>query len=504
MSRHIEYVPPFSTASGSPELLLSVLSILTAWEGAVLDERIVLRIAAAIVGSGQYRTPGMPDGVKEKINNGDYLTDSEVQQCLTAGSMQCESAGLCRDWRANVYAWFRSLRDLGLVYCRPGEKIMVSTAGRKAKHDDAVSIGRQVFLNALVKHQSGSPFCKAQNGNVPFVLLLRSIALLNDGCTHSGNGILRSDIPVLLQWGDNDTAALCQYIRQTRGISQDHQNLGAVGEFGQDAPMYPDHGNGHAMITKSDEFVRNARLTGLISVREGGLSIDINCKERATVDYILGHYPKYQDFRSEKDYFQHMETVDEELMEISGKSSAAAPKGQVSDKWLEVYPWQKIKREMYILSEGRISGDRYTRHLLETERQEFLTLLAIKSQFPSARVTPNFIMDDEGLPVRDDGMERNHGDIGCLEDGKGILIETAMTTGIAQTGGEIWPTVRHLERFCQSTPKAMCHLVVPEVAKDTVRIISYLSDKGLCIAARSIPQFLDYLESSETLYDNGL
>jgi len=55
-----------------------------------------------------------------------------------------------------------------------------------------------VFANAFAKYQRNNPFRRVLNTNVPLILLIQTIKLLNNDPKYKGAGISRLEIPLLL------------------------------------------------------------------------------------------------------------------------------------------------------------------------------------------------------------------------------------------------------------------------------------------------------------------
>lgn len=133
-------------------------------------------------------------------------------------------------------------------------------------------------------------------------------------------------------------------------------------------------------------------------------------------------------------------------------------------------------------------------------RLEFLSALAIKSKLPNVRVIPNYACDDTGLPTSTAGG--GLGDIECIENANGILVEVTMAEGRQQTVMEIWPISRHLKEFKDKyTTNSQCVFVAPSIFTDSQMQIKYVRDtEGQVIRSYNIPDFIEYLETSATLY----
>ena len=118
-------------------------------------------------------------------------------------------------------------KEFGFVYFKIGKKIEFSEVGNILVNIVDVQIGgnneisfnlnnpereQTVFLQSLARSQRANPFVKVLNDNIPLLLLLQTIRLINaDSACGNGVGISRKEIPLLLFWKDNNATNL--YLR---------------------------------------------------------------------------------------------------------------------------------------------------------------------------------------------------------------------------------------------------------------------------------------------------
>ena len=68
------------------------------------------------------------------------------------------------------------------------------------------------------------------------------------------------------------------------------------------------------LVDYPDDFIRKMRLTGLISIRGGGRFLDTNTKEFDAINFIIKKYSDYKHFLSERDFFNYIGKIDNELI----------------------------------------------------------------------------------------------------------------------------------------------------------------------------------------------
>jgi hypothetical protein len=244
------------------------------------------------------------------------------------------------------------------------------------------------------------------------------------------------------------------------------------------------------------------RLTGLITLRGAGRFVDINHNEDERVEYVLSHYSFYQKFDTEREYFDYMAEIDDNLFGIASIVPDQNQSETLLQNWTAIYKWDNIKTELSNLAKSKASKDDVLKFIPSPARLEFLTALAIKSKLPQVRVIPNYPCDDEGLPTSTAGGVGDKGDIECFENSNGILVEVTMAEGRGQTTMEIFPITRHLESFQKrSNPNAQCVFIAPSIFKDSERQIRWLkAEENTHIRSYKIEDFIAYLETSVRLY----
>lgn len=508
----------------NPERLKYMLYVLAKFEGQVLDDNLATKIVGETIRYGLYRPMKQNDTVKQKWSstpNGVFsefiLTDGEVDFMLNNNPQQHKEAGFEKGFPSRFATIYDLTKELGLAYFKPQEKIIISELGRHLLQSISVEISnneiifeivhpeyeQQVFLQAMAKSQRKNPFVRVLNDNIPLILLLQTIKLLDNDPTQNGAGISRRELPLLIFWKNNDAQALYERIVRLRKHYGYNPSDEVIIDICVDEIM---EGNYKKFDPKSimndypDEFIRKMRITGLISLRGGGRFIDINKNETEKVEYVINKYSNYTHFTDEVAYFQHIAKLDHNLIQIKSKTVSATNAEKLLANWLKLYPWDSIKKELSILSTGSVSKDSVLKLIAAPSRLEFLTALAIKSKIPDVRVLPNYSCDDEGLPTSTAGG--NKGDIECYERQNGILVEVTMAIGRQQTMMEVWPIERHLTDF-QKDKSAQCVFVAPTIFSDSLRQIKFVSmdsNGKKIIRPYAIPDFINYLENARTLY----
>lgn len=527
MAQASKYKPLlFTTTMRNPSRMKGLLNILSRYNNQILTNELTIQIMGDVIRFGLYRPMVNTSAIVSKWG-GSKISDSspiglellsieEVNYLITKNPQNHKEAGFEKGWPSRFATVYDFPKELGFVYYNLDEPIEFSELGLKLANSVEIEvqnnqilysesnpeIEQQVFLHAMAKSQRNNPFLRVLNENVPLILLLQVIKKLNADVDLNGAGISILELPLIIFWKNNNAEELylrIKKIRQEHGYKPSWEVIIDIcvdeimnGEFKKFEPK-------SIMVEYPDEFIRKMRLTGLISLRGGGRFIDINHNEIEKVEYVITNYSDYPKFASERDYFNYMAVVDENLISETTITLDVDVNNALLEKWLEVYDWETIKNELLVLQNKKSSKDNVLKFLNNPTRLEFLTSLAIKSRLPNVTVIPNYPCDDEGIPTSTAGGGK--GDIECIENNNGVLVEVTMSEGRSQTIMEVWPITRHLEDFKVNYEKSMCYFIAPSLFIDTVRQIKFVkSEDNLDIEPFTINTFVEHLETTQHLY----
>jgi hypothetical protein len=502
--RQAEYKPLlFTTTMRNPERLKDFLSVLGEYDDEILTNEIINKVAKTLIQKGLYQPTKISQAIKNKWKNEIELSETETEKVFSNNPQSHKEAGFERGWSSRFDTWFKFAKELGFVWYLTDEKIKFSESGKMLLDKEKPENELMVFANAFAKYQRQNPFRRVLNKNVPLILLIQTIKLLNNDPDFNGTGISRLEIPLLLCWQNDNAESLYQEIKKLRkkyGYSPSNETIlelcyGLLNETKRD--------DNSILGDYPDDFIRKMRLTGLISLRGGGRFIDINKKEIVAVNYILQKCTSYPELKTEKEFFDYIGKVDTELIATLSvfKAPAKTTKAEL-EKWVNHYGWEAIKIEMLNLAQKKSSEDAVLRIIEQPLRLEFLTSLAILKKLPNVIVKPNFVSDDEGLPTS--FASGGNPDIECLEDRDTVLIEVTLLTGTQQHIRESFSIHRHLEEYVKNGTKSYAVFISPKSFIDTERYFDFIKKDGLEVRISDIDKFVGGLESKTTLNEATL
>lgn len=524
--RKAEYKPLlFTTTVRNPERMKGLLNVLSKYNNQLLNNLLAEKVMGDLIRYGLYRPTKVSLEIKGKwkgTKKGEFgrviLTNQEVALVVRNNPQEHKEADFDKGWPSRFATEFDFAKELGFVYFYPGKKIEFSEIGLKLANSLEVKLDsdmilveeihpeleQQAFLQSMAKYQRNNPFVRVLNNNAPLILLLEVIKKLNADKDFNSVGISKLELPLLLFWKNNNSNDLYQLIKSIRNKYRFTPTWEVIFDICVNKIMegkLKKFSHKSIMIDYPDEFIRKMRITGLISLRGAGRFIDINKNEQKKVDYILDNYSKYKNFSTEKGYFDYMAKTDQNLFVLEGIQPNKDKKEGLLNKWVLIYKWEKIKDEITLLSKKALTKDEVLKYLSNSSRLEFLTALAVKSKFPNVEVIPNYPVDDEGLPTSTAGGIGDKGDIECHESANGVLLEVTMSEGRIQTVMEVWPISRHLEKFDINTPNSICYFIAPSIFSDSVKQIGYVKrEENRYIYPKTIVEFVDFLETNQTLY----
>ncbi|NMC51174.1 AlwI family type II restriction endonuclease [Candidatus Kuenenbacteria bacterium] len=497
--RQSEYKPLlFTTTMRNPERLKDFLTVLAEYDGEILTNEIIDKVAKSLIQKGLYQPMKVSSAIKDKWKNEVELTETETEKVFSDNPQSHKEAGFEKGWPSRFDTWFKIAKELGLVWYWQNEEIKFSESGKMLLDKEKPENELMVFANAFAKYQRQNPFRRVLNKNVPLILLIQTIKLLNDDPAYKGAGISRAEIPLLLCWQDDNAEGLYKEIKKLRKKHSYTPSNEVVLDLCYKLLNETKRDDNSILGDYPDDFIRKMRLTGLFSLRGGGRFIDINTKESATVDYILKNYISYKEFKTEKEFFKYIGQVDHDLISTLSvfKAPAKTTKAEL-EKWVNHYAWESIKNELLNLAQKKSSSDDILKVIEQPLRLEFLTSLAILKKLPNVIVKPNFVSDDEGLPTS--FASGGSPDIECLEDKDTVLVEVTLLTGTQQHIRESFSIHRHLEEYVKRGTKSYSVFISPKSFIDTERYFDFIKKDGLEVRILNIDKLVNGLEMKTTL-----
>ena len=446
----------FDTTLRTPNRIPQFISILSNFEGKIIDDDIALELEAEIIRQKIFEPTKSTLGtyIKEYNDKFTFRADDQTKEASfkvniyfkewnenNIGSISKEKIiYLLKNtitkhkekkwkggWESRIHTQFNFLNELGLVRVEKGKPIEISPNGKlmiteykngypKSDNYDE-SYEQSAFLIAFSKYQINNPY---RNNTVKvnfFPLVLNVIKYLDK--KYKKSGISKQDLPFIIAWGNNDHESLAEIIYQFRKrfgyntsdelvyeytmnlLDDSTQNTLTPANKDFIENKKKDYKFDKIIIETPDEIIRKLRLTMLISLKRAGKFIDINSNEINKINHVIQQYSHNTDFKNTKNYFQYMGKIDNELLFNSTaieNDNAKNAKEKAIENWAKEYDWSFLRDEMLNSVEKRPSSHLILKYIKETARLEFLSAIVIKKALPNIKVVANYKADDQGIP----------------------------------------------------------------------------------------------------------
>lgn len=451
----------FDTTLRNPGRIVSFVSVISKFEGQLLDENLIIKIEAEIT---RWKLATPTKGTLGTYRNnwqgrhGKFLADDtslEAARKVTelydkwrkskSGESSLDDiiylmkntvtdhkdAGFKYGWSTRFHTQTIFLNELGFTYLRPGKKVMISPNGKLliSQYDKNGTPSKNydenpensAYLTAFAKYQTNNPW-RHNTVKVNFLKLFLQTASYLDS-KYNSKGIHRRELAFFIVWPNNDYKGLADLIYKFR------KNLGfnallddekvydyalnvldpTTDNFQRASMEFKKEKESDYKISKilretPDDVMRKLRQSKIVSLRGNGYYLDINNAEKQKIDYIvnnINNHPELSD--SDYAYFNYIGALESKLAfnnvhtPEEERLLSSAKKITLRNKANE-YNWDKLKFEMAIACGKEASDDMLLKEIDKPTRMEFLAAIVMCKALPSVDVEPNYKVDDEGIP----------------------------------------------------------------------------------------------------------
>src|SRR3989344_170166 len=164
--RQSEYKPLlFTTTMRNPERLKDFLTVLSEYDGEILTNGIIDKVAKILIQKGLYQPMKITQVVKGKWKNEIELSEAETGKVFDDNPQSHKEAGFEKGWPSRFDTWFKIAKELGFVWYWPNEEIKFSESGKMLLDKEKPENELMVFANAFAKYQRQNPFRRVLNKN---------------------------------------------------------------------------------------------------------------------------------------------------------------------------------------------------------------------------------------------------------------------------------------------------------------------------------------------------
>lgn len=519
----------FNTSIRVPDKNIEYLKILKNYEGKLFTKEVKEQVFKDTIQFGALTPTKMDATVKQKLNQGELLTDEELLKVMLENEPSNGFTGRVGDY-------VMALESQALVQRLGTERkyrIRITELGNKLLED--ASYEQDIYTKAMIGLEYGSPVRDtAFNKSNPFLNTLFVINEMNKIYEKDNNykGITLFEFGVFVL-----TMKDCNYNKIVKNIVDYRKKHGTKNDFSfakvylkeNDIQSY-NKGTLYGGSSYADEVLRKFKKTGLIVEKKGFKQryINFNKHELAKIELLLDKYKNYRwkKFNDPDSYFEYMEkiilpweesdssyfrvvkdkakVIDYEL----GKETISQKEYEEINKLYyqfifennnyDEFPYERIKTELKIIDksvdESTLLGD-----IEEYVRFEWFTTLLLASKFGKENVKGNLILDDNGYPLSQ--APGGNADVEILNDHFHYNIEvTTIRNRNQQLNAETTTVARHLASSLSEDIVDKAILVAPFIHEDTIRYYRFEAvDEGVTLVPITIDMLIKIVDKAQSL-----
>lgn len=515
-----------NTTIRNPKRNTDFLTYFKPYDGQVFTESVAHSYFFDLVMNGVYRLADIPLSVKNKIDNGEKLSDEEASRAIENNP---QATGLY----GRVMTQLRAMKDQGFLMFEPqkdgGNQISLTPLGHQLV--DGRSDATVVYTKAMIGMHANSPVRKKLfNRSRPF---LNTLFVINEvkkewaALGYEAKGILRHEFAVfVLSMKDCNYHATAQEIIKYRKKFKYELNRPYLLNYLRKKRILPLADNS-IFRDYPDEVFRKFEMTGLI-VKRGMYAYtyyDFSTYNIEKIESILEEYKnyKFESFSTQKDYYDYLgsisipwqksEIVRRKIIESKAKilkitldASQTLDEQEflldrvfyshALDKAIGKYNIAFVNRELLILS-GTVKEKSKLDDISEPLRLEYLFALLFGMKYGSKGLVSNIIYNEDGSPLH--FAPAGKCDIIYYNEDGSFILEPTMLRGRTQIlNSETTNVARHVKAEMKETGlKFRAAMIAPLVHPDVASFFQFAIHKnGVQIAPINIDRAVGLFHDS--------
>lgn len=449
----------FETAIRNPERYLSLLSELKEFDNVILNDENLLKIVVHLYLTGEATSKRI------EVNEETTFNDI-VDKVKDVNSTRKADGGFPEGYQSRFWTYMRTLSELGFVYARYNEKLLISDIGLKLISHDIDE--QEAFSIQAMSYNRKSPYRNVSNDFNFFRFLLSVLFKLRDErkaltyeqfiiATFSENGNVDDFLNLISKNKFPDYNTVFNFVNQKYGNNN---------KFSTVIKDYP------------DVIRRILFLCGFISIKYSGKKlIYLNenkigyIRELLKVDSELSEYEKV----SAKHYYEALNKNSDIYLGIAFRfrESETAQHLDYHDKIKQIVKDYNLTTELVAKSISVVGTRKnYIEEFSEIPEplklEFFISILLFLIYGEKFKIKPNYKTDHFGKPYSH--APGNIGDIEVFSDDIYWLIEvTLIRNRIQQLNHETTTVIRHLTSNTQFVDHKEKYLsfVAPYIHTDT-------------------------------------
>ncbi len=446
----------FETAVRNPERYKDILSIISKYEGQILDDKTLLDIVCELYILGIVTSPEIKIDENTQINDIKSLV-------ISVNSTRRADGGYPSGYASRFWTYLRTPCELNMVFARYNKKLIFSNVAKKlisGEYDE-----QEVFSIQSMKYNRKSPYRNVSNDFNYFVFIVK-VLLEHKQISYeqfivslfSENGSINEFLDIINTHAFPDINTTIDYVREKYSAKNEDQTI---------SRDYP------------DVVLRLLRITGFVTIISKGktfISLNENKKE-----YILDllkipfSYTEEEKLSPEL-FFKAGEKEDKQFFDIIKiHRNKDILDGEVyKNQLLQIIKQNNLTPQIICeaileLKKEKIEAFKYIPHPLKIEF--YISLLLAIQYGEKLSIKPNYKPDSIGMPISH--APGNCGDIEVFNDDVYWLIEVTLIRNKAQQlNNETTSVLRHFQKEVFQKRKFLS-FVAPFVHEDTEDFYKY-------------------------------
>lgn len=523
-----------NTTVRNPKRNTDFLRYFKPYNGMLFTENIAHSYFFDLVRYGVYRLTDIPESVKEKIDNGEKLTDSEATQAIRDNP---QATGLF----GRVMTQLRAMKDQGFLMFeqirRRVNKISLTPLGEQLVdgHTDATI----VYTKAMIGMHANSPIRHTLlNRSRPFLntlFVIREVKQQWEKLGHEAKGILKHEFAVfVLSMKDCDYQSAAYDIIEYRNKFKYEVNKPYLHEYLSKKGILP-LADASIFNDYPDEVFRKFEMTGLI-IKRGAYQytyFDYSTYNLEKIESILNEYKDYKFivFNNQKEYYDYLgsisipwqknELVRRKIIESKAKILKMTLDPSLTleeqefqldrvfyshtlDKAIQKYNLALINKELLILS-GTVKAKSHFDDISEPLRLEYLLALLLGKKYSTKGLVSNIIYNEDGAPLH--FAPSGKCDLIFYSEDGSFILEPTMQRGRTQIlNSETSNVARHVkDEMAETGLQYRAMLIAPRVHPDVVSFFQFtISKNEVKIAPLNIDRTVGLFYDSDDIKSLGV
>lgn len=523
-----------NTTVRNPKRNTDFLRYFKPYNGKLFTESLAHSYFFDLVRYGVYRLTDIPETIKEKIDNGEYLTDVEATQAIKDNP---QATGLY----GRVMTQLRAMKDQGFLMFETVSRgvyiISITPLGEQLidGHTDATI----VYTKAMIGMHANSPIrTTLLNRSRPFLntlFVIKEIKKQWKELGYEAKGILKHEFAVfVLSMKDCNYHAAARDIIEYRKKFRYEINKPYIRDYLKNKEILP-LADTSIFIDYPDDVFRKFEMTGLV-VKRGAHQytyLDFSTYNIEKIDSILTEYQNYEflEFHNQNDYYDYLGSIsipwqkDELIRRKIVESKAKILKitlnpsltleqqefqldrvfyNHTLDKAIQKYSIALINKELLILS-GTVKAKSQFDDISEPLRLEYLLALMLGKKYGTKGLVSNIIYNENGEPLH--FAPSGKCDLIYYSEDGSFILEPTMQRGRTQIlNSETSNVARHVKDEMSATGlqyRAM--MIAPRVHPDVVSFFQFtISKNEVKIAPVNIDRTVGLFYDSDSIKSLGV